>query len=361
MKTELEDSQDASRHFLVTGGLGFIGVHLCQTILARYPGCKLTIVDNLSSTKTDYSRLLDRADIHIMDLRQFAPGTARFTDVFHLASPVGSLGILERHGHIATDILELAHCASELAGNCHARLLYLSSSEVYGRDGKHAESAEQIVPVRYGSRMEYALGKLTAEHVLLNLADSGTHQLRIVRPFNVVGPWQDERLGFVVPQFFKAALANRPLPVHGDGMQTRSFCDVQDLVAGLVAVNEHGHSGATYNVGNPNNLTTIKDLASRIIAVCESESDIEFINPQDHFGKHYLEAYNKMPVIDKATKDTQWRPIVSLDDVLQGLKQFYCSQASSVVVDSKSNPCVNNDTCNKPDEKCVTQRACKSA
>ena len=345
MKTALANGHHKSRHFLVTGGLGFIGLHLCKELLTRYTDCQLSIVDNLSSTKTDYSCLLHRADIHVMDLRDYSPGNARFTDVFHLASPVGSVGILERHGYIASDILELAHRASELAGSSHARLLYLSSSEVYGRDGKHDEYAEQIVPVRYGSRMEYALGKLTAEHVLLNLADSGKHQLRIVRPFNVVGPWQDERLGFVVPQFFKAALSGRPVPVHGDGLQTRSFCDVQDLVSGLIAVNEQGESGATYNVGNPDNLTTIKDLASRIISLCQSDSRIEFINPREHFGKHYLEAYNKMPVINKVMAATAWRPANSLEDVLLRLKHFYHTKGRDNMPSvGSANITVNVDT-----------------
>lgn len=337
MKTTAAPSSPSDRHFLVTGGLGFIGIHLCHALVARYRECQLTIVDNLSSTIVDYSSLKHRADIHLVDLRHYCQlpdsRATRFTDVFHLASPVGSLGILDSHGHIATDILELAHIASDIAANNSARLLYLSSSEVYGRDGRHDESAEQIVPVRYGSRMEYALGKLTAEHTLKNLADEGMHSLRIVRPFNVVGPWQDKRLGFVVPQFFQAALANKPLPVHNNGLQTRSFCDVEDLVAGLIAVNEKGREGETYNVGNPDNLTTIKELAERIVSVCESDSAIGFVDPQLHYGKHYLEAYNKMPVIHKVHTDTQWQPHHGLNEILHRLKRFYEEQSR------RHNPC----------------------
>lgn len=314
------------RHFLVTGGLGFIGIHLCAALLDRFKGCQLTVVDNLSSTRVDYSPLVGRAEIHVTDLRHYVPPASGFTDVFHLASPVGSLGILGKHGHIASDILELAHLASDIASTHRARLLYLSSSEVYGRDGQHDESAEQLVPVRYGSRMEYALGKLTAEHVLRNLADNGNYPLRVVRPFNVTGPWQDERLGFVVPQFFKAALSGAPLLVHGDGLQTRSFCDVRDLVAGVIAVNEDGVANRTYNIGNPHNLTSIKALAEKIVRLCKAESPIELIDAQARYGKHYLEAYNKMPVIERAVVDTGWQPVHQLDEVLLRLQAFYKEQ-----------------------------------
>jgi len=337
---DLFNTGTEKRHFLVSGGLGFIGIHLCQSLLNRYAHCQLSIVDNLSSTKTDYSSLEPHADIHITDFRDYKPPTRGITDVFHLASPVGSLGILEKHGHIASDILELAHCASDIAASHGARLLYLSSSEVYGRDGEHSEDAQQIVPARYGSRMEYALGKLTAEHVLTNLADAGSHQLRIVRPFNVVGPWQDERLGFVVPHFFKAALTGNALTVHDNGMQTRSFCDVRDLVAGLLAIHEKGTPSATYNVGNPNNRTTIKALAEEIVRVCDSDSPIQHIDPRTRYGGRYLEAYNKMPVIKRAIKDTGWQPMHALDDILKNLKTFYIDQNATVVF--KSAPAAAN-------------------
>lgn len=311
------------RRILVTGGLGFIGVHLCESLLQHFPDAELTIVDNLSSTRVDYRSLVPRATIYIQDLRDFTPTAPDFDDIFHLASPVGSLGILERHGHIASDILELAHVASDLAASSHADLLYLSSSEVYGRDGEHDESAEQRVPDRRGSRMEYALGKLTAEHVLYNLADAGTHRVRIVRPFNVTGRWQSEALGFVIPRFFRSALDGSPLQVHGSGRQTRSFCDVTDLAEGVLAVQYQAPAGLTYNIGNPDNRIDIATLAHRIHALCDSSSTVAFIDPEQVYGAQYLEAYNKMPVIERAVSLTSWRPRKSLDDILADLHRFH--------------------------------------
>lgn len=312
-----------SKRILVTGGLGFVGYHLCEALLGIYPNCELTIVDNLSSTKLDYQSLVGRAEIHIIDLRSFSPIQFNFDEIYHLASPVGSLEILKRHGYIASDILELAHVANELAARSSAKLLYLSSSEVYGRDGQHAESSDQIVPDRRGTRMEYALGKLTAEHVLLNLADNHQHSIRIIRPFNVVGRSQSDALGFVVPTFFKAALKGAPLLVHGNGKQTRSFCAVEDLVAGLLAVQHGGQQSTIYNVGNPYNKTSILELAESIKKVCNSTSEITLIDPMQRYGPHYLEAYNKMPVIDRVAEHTGWTPQISLQSILSRLLAHY--------------------------------------
>lgn len=330
----------ANRRILVTGGLGFVGYHLCHALLNTYPDCVLTVVDNLSSTVLDYQTLRSRAEIHICDLRDFSPRNPDYDDIYHLASPVGSLQILKRHGQIARDILELAHAANDIAAKCSAQLLYLSSSEVYGRDGEHSETADQVVPDRRGTRMEYALGKLTAEHVLLNLADSHTHNVRIVRPFNIIGEHQSEELGFVVPSFFKAAINNTPLLVHGNGEQTRSFCAVEDLVAGLIAVQTHGKSGTIYNVGNPHNKTTILQLAENIKRICKSTSAISLVDPAMRYGPHYLEAYNKMPAIERVIDHTGWTPKHPLYSILSSLHDHF----KHAVKDSNNNSTQKNKT-----------------
>lgn len=339
-----------NRRVLVTGGLGFIGYHLSEALLRSDPGCDLTIVDNLSSTRLDYSSLVNRADIQVEDLRTYQPENSSFDDIYHLASPVGSLGILERHGFIANDILELAQAANRIASNSGANLLYLSSSEVYGHDGAHAESIDLVVPDRHGTRMEYALGKLTAEHVLMNLADGSKHSVRIVRPFNVVGRWQSKALGFVIPAFFEAALADEPLLVHGNGEQTRSFCDVDDLVNGLIAVQTLGHSRKIYNVGNPANRTTILQLAKNIKTLCRSNSPVQLIDPNQRYGAKYLEAYNKMPVIDRVTEDTGWLPKADLTTILEKILTSHRLGTPDIRgrPDSRPNSHPGNQPANQP-------------
>jgi nucleoside-diphosphate-sugar epimerase len=309
-----------TKKILITGGLGFIGYHLCEHLLRRDPRLDIVVVDNLSSTRLDYSSLTDRVRIVIDDLRDFAASdAAAFDEIYHLASPVGSVGILAANGRIALDILELADCAARLAAVAGARLLYVSSSEVYGRDGSQTEDAEQMVPIRRGARMEYAVGKLAAEHALLNQHSSGRFELRIVRPFNVIGNWQSAGIGFVVPRFFEAALAGRPLQVYGDGSQRRSFCHVEDLVAGIEAVQRHGHDGAVYNVGHPANVTTIGELARRVVEMASSASTIEFVDPVSLHGPHYIEAFQKIPCIDRVRSHTGWAPGIGLEPALRSI------------------------------------------
>jgi nucleoside-diphosphate-sugar epimerase len=171
--------------------------------------------------------------------------------------------------------------------------------------------------------MEYAVGKLAAEHALLNLWARGKFELRVVRPFNAIGNWQSAGIGFVVPRFMEAALRGKPLRVHGDGKQVRAFCHVQDLVAGIEAIQRHGRDGAVYNLGNPHNQTSIGELAARIVELTSSSSAIELVDPVDVYGAQYIEAFQKIPRIDRVQEQTGWRPVIDLDTALASIHAHY--------------------------------------
>jgi len=316
---------------LVTGGLGFIGSELSRRLLALGSVSHLTIVDNLSSTILDYSDLEGRAEIVIDDMRNIDEAR-RFDEIYHLASPVGSIGILQHSGRIAGDIIGLAEKAARLAEAGGSRLLYVSSSEVYGRDGSHDEAVPQMVPCRRGPRMEYALGKLTAEHLLLNWAASRGLDLRIVRPFNAMGEWQSAALGFVVPRFFEAGLNGEPLTVYGDGRQRRSFCHVSDIAGGIMAVQACGPANEIYNVGNRANITTILQLANRINGLCGMGSPVQFVDPTEVFGPAYIEAFDKIPDVGKAVAHTGWTPQVNLADALDRVHLHYRARRDAAAV-----------------------------
>ncbi|MDT4328606.1 NAD-dependent epimerase/dehydratase family protein [Methylomonas sp. MED-D] len=312
-----------AKRILVTGGLGFIGYHLCKRLLALEPDAGILVVDNLSSTKLDYTGLIGRLEIVVQDFRTLPDDLGEFDDIYHLASPVGSLGILEKSGKIATEILDLAAKVGRIAKQGHSRLLYVSSSEVYGRDGQHRESAEQVVPCKRGARMEYALAKLTAEHLLLNLAADGDFELKVVRPFNAMGEWQSSTIGFVIPKFFEAALAGRDIQVFGDGRQIRSFCHVDDLVNGIVHVQALGRNNQIYNVGQPGNIVSIEQLAHTVRHLCGSKANIVHVDPVSLYGKHYIEAFDKVPDIRKVIDDTGWRPTIDLAGGLARILDHY--------------------------------------
>ena len=313
---------------LVTGGLGFLGFHLCRRLLEIEPECRLTIVDNLSSTESDLSALADHASILIEDFRQFRPdGT--YDVVCHLAGPVGSLGILPRSGYVAKEILDLALKAAEIALEAGALLVHVSSSEVYGKGGEQAEDQEKVVPARNGTRMEYALGKLTAEHALLNLARDAGLTLKICRPFSVIGEGQSSRIGFVVPTFFECALKNEDIPVFYDGEQRRSFCYVDDAIDGILAVWQKGEPFTTYNIGHDTNIITIRNLAKHIKRLCASSSELRYVDPKKLHGERYLEGFDKIPDLSKVKRDTGWAPKYGLDAALERIHRHYASGRGS--------------------------------
>ena len=314
---------------LITGGLGFMGQHLARYLLRTHPDCELTIIDNLSSSKIDFGWLENRADILIADFETVSLASKKFSHIYHLASPVGSLGILTRSGYVAKEITDLALRAGELAADNDASLLYVSSSEVYGKAGVQQEDDELTVPVQTGTRMEYSLGKLAGEHLLRNLAARFDFRLTVVRPFNALGEGQSARIGFVVPTFFQNALAGKPLPLFNGGDQIRCFCHAEDVVRGLVAIQERGKDRHTYNLGNPGNAVSIRELAVRIRELCASDSQLETVDPTQRFGAHYLEASAKSPCIDKTTTDTGWTPAIDLDSALTRVHRFYSSMRES--------------------------------
>lgn len=315
-----------SDRVLITGGLGFMGYHLARYLLQRNPATRVTLVDNLSSTRIQDAGLLSRARVCLQDLGDDLPDRAGFDHIYHLASPVGSQGILSRTGSIVQDILRLTHHVMDLALRTGARLLLVSSSEVYGRDGVHEEEACLRVHPRAGARAEYALGKIASEVVLRNVSQVRPLRYNVCRPFNVIGEHQSAGLGFVVPTFFECALAGRDLPVFAPGTQRRSFCHVSDVVRGLVAIQESAVEGEVFNVGNDRNVTTIAGLAERIRDLCESSSRVVQVDSLARFGPLYSEAFEKLPCLAKIRSRLGWEPLLDLETSLSRIHAWYHTQ-----------------------------------
>jgi len=195
----------------------------------------------------------------------------------------------------------------------------MSTSEIYGggRDGYCSENDFKIVPPQVTVRLEYAVGKLASEISLVNTTRVTPLHATIVRPFNVAGPRQSGKGGFVLPRFITQALANQPLTVYGDGTMIRAFTHVQDIVRGTMLVMEKGRNGEAYNLGNPANKTSILDLAERVVRVTNSSSKISFVNPKELFGPLFEEANDKYPDADRAINELEWHPQHGLDDTIR--------------------------------------------
>ncbi len=310
---------------LITGGLGFIGHHLTKYLTEFHPHLKLVIVDNLSSTIINYDWLKSKAEIYIMDFLDFQ-SDEKFASIYHLASPVGSIGILSRNGYIAREIIQLTYKVAELAIRIRAKLLFVSSSEVYGHEGVHNEESHKIVPAKKGTRIEYGLGKLLSEEILYNLALENNLIYNICRPFNVFGEFQSGNLGFVIPTFFEHAFLNNPLPVFQDGSQQRSFCHVRDIVEALVAIMVRGKNKEVYNIGHDKNCISILKLAERIIEITNSRSAIKYTDPNSIYGEKYCEAFDKIPDLQKIKDHINWVPKIKLNTALNRLSNFYSNE-----------------------------------
>jgi len=315
---------------LVTGGNGFIGRALVWALLGK---CRerraesIHIVDDLSNSSRDegLSELLHHGRVRFsaMSVKDFEPYEA-YTHIFHLASPVGPAGVLNYAGRMAGmivgDTSKIAHYAIAMG----AKLLDVSTSEVYGRDPDdiaQTEDIDKIVPSRYTVRLEYGVAKMACEISLHNLAQATDLKFNIVRPFNIVGIGQKGEVGFVLPRFVQQALAGQPLTVFGDGYQQRCFTSVDDIVDAILAITDSGVTGEIFNIGNPANICSINDLAKLVIGISASNSGIIHVDPKNIYGKFYEEAWNKIPDINKIRHMLGWTPKRLLNDIVQEVVQ----------------------------------------
>jgi len=302
---------------LVTGGFGFLGMHLAEQ-LAQDPDNRLHVVDNLSSSPLPIEALLHELGppanltYSVEDAQHACRELAheRFDQIYHLASMVGPAGILAFGGTIASSILSQMMAVAELALRHDAKLVFVSSSEVYGGgdNGYCSEQTPKAVPAKITPRLEYALGKLAAETALVNLCAVKGLRACIVRPFNVAGPRQSGRGGFVLPRFVGQALDGLDLTVFGSGEQLRAFTHVRDIARGLVATMQRGRTGEVYNLGKPENRCSIGELAREVIEITGSSSAIAHVDPSTIHGPLFADAADKFPDATKARNELGWEP-----------------------------------------------------
>jgi UDP-glucose 4-epimerase len=317
------------KRILVTGGFGFIGGHLIELLL-KDKDAQVHVVDNLSSNPIPLDILLDELGhpagltYDICSVEEFCrtQPDSKFNEIYHLASPVGPAGVLKFTGKMIKCIVDDAYCLMDMAIRNKARLVDISTSEVYGggRDGYCSEECSKIVPPKTTARLEYAIGKLAAETAIINTCKVTELDACIIRPFNIAGPRQSGKGGFVLPRFIALAMEGKPLTVFCDGKQIRAFTHVKEMADGIIRVMKFGKTGEAYNLGNPHNKTTILDLAKAVVKVVDTKSTIVFVDPKDIYGPLYEEANDKYPDSDKAMQELKWDPT---KDVETTIKETY--------------------------------------
>jgi dTDP-glucose 4,6-dehydratase len=295
---------------LVTGGAGFLGSHLCDELLRR--GHRVVCVDNLET-----GSLNNIAHIRVPEFVFLQSDIVEpyYVDepidvVYHLASPASPIDYLRLPLHTLKVGSHGTHHSLGLAKAHRARFLLASTSEVYGDPQVHPQSEEywgHVNPI--GPRGVYDEAKRYAEALTMAYRRQQGVDTAIVRIFNTYGARMRPHDGRAIPTFLRQALTDRPITVFGDGSQTRSFCYVDDLIGGIIALAESGEH-APVNLGNPDEFTLL-ELAETVISVTGSRSEI--VNealPTD-------DPRQRRPDIARARDLLGWEPTVALREGLQ--------------------------------------------
>lgn len=310
----------STKHILVTGGSGFIGSHLVEQLLLQ--GARVVVVDDLS---TGDIRNLSGAKHAAGERLHFIPNTVthafatlnveRFDEIYHLAAAVGVRLIVDHaRQSIETNILETS-AAIRWAIRDGAKLLIASSSEVYGKGIRvpFSESDDVVFGPTTSSRWSYGYSKALDEFLTLAAVSESNLQTVIIRFFNTVGPRQKGDWGMVLPRFIQAALAGKPLEVHGDGSQKRCFCDVRDVAPALIQLlRSTACLGKVFNMGS-DEMISMQELAERVIRVTGSVSSIQNVPHEKVFGKGFEDLQVRQPSLERIRGAIGFTPLISLD------------------------------------------------
>lgn len=303
---------------LITGGAGFIGSHCCDAFVDQ--GAEVICVDDLSSGREQsIAHLKDRGGFTFREHNVVEP--LKVDDdldyVLHFASRASPPDYQTHRIHTLRTNSEGTRNMVALAAEKDARLVYASTSEVYGNPEQHPQTEEyngNVNPI--GPRACYDEGKRYGEAYITSYARDNLLTYTILRIFNTYGPRMRPDDGRVISNFLTQALNDNPLTVYGDGSQTRSFCYIDDLVQGIVTATTHeATDGGIYNLGNPDE-HTILELAELVRDLFDAPDIVHEDLPKDDPAK-------RRPAIDRMTDATGWEPSVALEDGLKATAEHF--------------------------------------
>ncbi len=303
-----------AKRILVTGGAGFLGTHLCETLLDR--GHRVLCLDNLSTGQlSNVQRLQNREGFEFLKWDLVDPYFPEdLAAIYNLASPASPVHY--QYNPIRT--LKMGTTAIYnvlgMARRLGLPILQASTSEVYGDPAVHPQTEGywgNVNPI--GPRACYDEGKRVAEALFMAYHQREGVDIRLARIFNTYGPFMDLDDGRVVSNFIVQALRGEPLTIYGDGEQSRSFCYVSDLIAGLIALLESPSDDEAHlpvNIGNPVEFTML-ELAENVLQLTGSGSELRFEPlPQD-------DPVRRCPDISRARERLGWEPTVPLKEGLE--------------------------------------------
>jgi UDP-glucose 4-epimerase len=316
-------------HALITGGAGFIGSHLAESLLAA--GHEVTIIDNLSTGRLANIQRLDshpRFHSAIEDIRNLGVMDRLVSEcdiIFHLAAAVGVQRIISEPIETIETNIGGTEVVLKTARRYRKKVLIASTSEVYGKGVRipFHEDDDSLTGATTRSRWSYAASKAIDEFLALAYHRQVGLPVVIVRLFNTVGARQQGQYGMVLPRFVQWALRNEPIQVYGDGQQQRCFCNVRDVVVAVQALSEHpGAVGEVYNIGSSEEVTILQ-LAERVRDRADSASDIRLIPYDQAYETGFEDFRRRVPSLSKIQAAVGWSPTRSLDETIDEIIAYY--------------------------------------
>ena len=305
------------KRILVTGGAGFLGSHLCKSLLDQ--GNEVVCVDNFyTSTKRNINALQKNTNFEFIRHDVTFPLYVEVDEIYNLACPASPIHYQRDPVQTTKTSVHGAINMLGLAKRTGARILQASTSEVYGDPSVHPQTEAywgNVNPI--GIRSCYDEGKRCAETLFFDFHRQYKVPIKVARIFNTYGPNMQPNDGRVISNFIMQALSNEDITIYGDGTQTRSFCYVDDLVNGLITLmNSDSKIVGPINLGNPTE-STIKEIAQGIIRLTNSNSKIVNLElPSD-------DPRQRNPDISEAKQKLNWEPKVALEDGLRSTINYF--------------------------------------
>jgi UDP-glucose 4-epimerase len=320
------------KHALITGGAGFIGSHLSEHLLSL--DYKVKIIDDLSTgsmrnlqtvkNHPNFSYVIDSCDNKTL----MAELVDEADEIYHLAAAVGVQLIVRDPAKTIHLNYTLTEIVLEMASKKKKPLLFTSTSEVYGKSENlpYREDGDLLLGSSTRWRWAYACSKLLDEFMVLAAHKNQGIPVVILRLFNTVGPRQTGQYGMVIPNFVKRALKNEPISVFGDGLQSRCFCHVKNVVPVFSKLlNDSNAHGQIFNVGSDSEIS-IGNLAHLVKQQFQAASSIHYVPYEKAYNKGFEDMRRRIPCLEKLRQHLPFQPDLNLETILKDVAEDMLKQ-----------------------------------